>query len=917
MGLPRLIPKSIAARLLALNAVVLLAVGGVIVSNLVLSRQTGRMAMALLDRDVPQAIANAELSRNLNEVCSDINLVLNTFTFQKAALNRESDRLASVLRRAISDVGDAEGLRTALTAFAEAVEDVLKQCVVINESAGKAEQVEATLDDLMTTLESEAIDIIMTRKLEGREYELYAFEQLSASIPDLRGLVLRSRMLRLDYQQSHLGGEEIPAAQEERMTALLAALESGASTASTAGEEIAPVAERLIETVGQYKSEIAQLQDKVRELRNELGTLSDRQSEVMIVMADVELGIARAADNMKGNLAADVRRADNTLLGLSLAVVGVLALVGVYGVRISRPIHDLTISASEIAAGNLDRPIHTSGTDETGVLGRSFARMRDAIREKVHDLAEKNEELLLEIRERRKATEELRESEERYRTLVEDLPVFVCRFLPGGAIAYVNGAYCRCLGKITEDLVGKSFWASVFEEDRERVLNGISSLSVDSPTQLNEYRMVGRGERIRWHRWIHHALFDAEGAVVAYQAIGEDVTERKRADEEKARLAAQLIQAQKMQAVGQLAGGIAHDFNNLLQAIQGHCELGLEELATDAPSRAELESIMYAAGRAAALVKQLLAFSRRQVLELSDLDLNEVIANLLKMIQRVIGENIALDVIPGHNLGTVHADRGQVEQIVMNLCVNARDAMPDGGNITLQTDNVQLDEAFCKIHSWAEPGRYVLLRISDTGCGMSEETLSSIFEPFFTTKDVGQGTGLGLSTVYGIVKQHDGMIHAASEPGRGSTFEVFLPLVERPSRVMENNAEDPAPGGDETILMAEDDELVRNLGKLILEKAGYSVLTAADGEQALRLFDAHSDEIDLALLDVMMPKLSGKAVLDHLRKRRPDTRVVFSSGYSMDNMHADFFLDEGIQLVQKPYQRVALLQSVRKALDSR
>ena len=400
-----------------------------------------------------------------------------------------------------------------------------------------------------------------------------------------------------------------------------------------------------------------------------------------------------------------------------------------------------------------------------------------------------------------------------------------------------------------------------------------------------------------------------------FACIFADITDRKQAEEEHEKLAAQLRQAQKMEAVGQLAGGIAHDFNNLLQVILGYGEAALDEAEAESPVRASVDEMLKAGNRAKTLVSQLLAFSRRQVLEMKDLNLNDVIANVMKILRRVIGEHITLEAIYGHDLGIVNADRGQIEQILMNMCVNARDAMPTGGRIIIETENVKIDQTFCESHSWAKPGRYVLLSMTDTGCGMDEETLGHVFEPFFTTKDVGEGSGLGLAMIYGLVKQHQGMITVYSEVGKGTTFKIYLPLVERAASSVGNKIKGPVPGGTETILVAEDDETVLKISQAFLERAGYTVLTATDGEKALHVFEDHTDEIDLVLLDVMMPELGGRAVFERIREKRPQMRVLFSSGYSMNAIHTNFVIDEGLQLMQKPYQRTDLLRKVREVLD--
>lgn len=395
-----------------------------------------------------------------------------------------------------------------------------------------------------------------------------------------------------------------------------------------------------------------------------------------------------------------------------------------------------------------------------------------------------------------------------------------------------------------------------------------------------------------------------------------DITERKRSEEEREKLEIQLRQAQKMEAVGQLAGGVAHDFNNLLQVINGYSEMALHTLSEEQRAYKYLQDVEKAGKRAAGLVSQLLAFSRRQLMKPEDLDLNEVIANLLKMMGRVIGEHIRLDFIPGHPLGMIFADRNMMDQVIMNLCVNARDAMPGGGTLSIETRNVQIDLEYCEIHSDGKPGRYILVSVTDTGCGMDEDTRAKIFEPFFTTKEPGQGTGLGLATVYGIVKQHDGMIQVYSEINKGTCFNIYLPANERIAAPVAEKMEEAVACGTETILVAEDDEMVRSLTQQLLETVGYTVLMAKDGEEALQLFDRHAAEIQLLLLDVVMPKKGGREVYDCVRKRYPSTRVLFASGYSENAVHTNFVLEEGLQLIQKPYNRINFLLAIRRMLDT-
>ena len=381
------------------------------------------------------------------------------------------------------------------------------------------------------------------------------------------------------------------------------------------------------------------------------------------------------------------------------------------------------------------------------------------------------------------------------------------------------------------------------------------------------------------------------------------------------RLEEQYRQAQKMEAVGQLTGGIAHDFNNLLQVINGGTEMALLDLDADHPVRETLKDVVEAGQQASRLVEQLLLFSRRQIMRPISLDLNEVVSGVLEMLRRVIGEQVRLEWNPHSGGGAIRADRGMVEQALVNLSVNARDAMVGGGTLKVETEDVTIDEAYCEARPGAVPGRYVLLRVSDTGSGMDTETLDQAFEPFFSTKETGKGTGLGLATVYGIVRQHEGMIDVHSEPGRGTTFEVYWPVTSPAADGSKEEIETSMEGGDETILLAEDEGMVRRMARTILERAGYTVLTARTGLEAVKLFEEEDGEVDLAILDVVMPELGGREAHDRIRARRPNVKVLFASGYSENAIHSNFILDRGFNLIQKPFTRRDLLRAVRKILD--
>jgi len=388
-----------------------------------------------------------------------------------------------------------------------------------------------------------------------------------------------------------------------------------------------------------------------------------------------------------------------------------------------------------------------------------------------------------------------------------------------------------------------------------------------------------------------------------------DVTERRS-------LERQLLQAQKMEAVGRLAGGIAHDFNNVLTAIFGYVDLLLDGLPTLSPLRPDIEEIRTAAERAAGLTRQLLAFSRKQVLQMRTLDLNELLTDIDKLLRRLLGEDIDIVTKLDPRLGAVRADSGQLEQVVVNLAVNARDAMPGGGRLTIETRNAELDEAYTRQHVPVRPGRYVMFALSDTGTGMSPETMAHMFEPFFTTKEAGKGTGLGLATVYGIVKQSGGYVWCYSELGHGTTFTVYLPRVDAPAEPQAPPREVATVTGTETILLAEDDEILRPLTKGLLAKLGYTVLEAESAEQAFAVAGVHQGPIHLLVADVVMPGASGRKLARRLAQSRPETRVLYVSGYTDDAIVHHGMLEPGLNFLQKPFTPAALARKVRDVLDS-
>ncbi|PYM82490.1 MAG: hybrid sensor histidine kinase/response regulator [Candidatus Rokuibacteriota bacterium] len=510
--------------------------------------------------------------------------------------------------------------------------------------------------------------------------------------------------------------------------------------------------------------------------------------------------------------------------------------------------------------------------------------------------------------EKRRLGRALRDSEARYRALVEG-SIQGLSIHRGFAIEFANASLAAMFGYAgPPELIGRDLRVLVAPDEIPRVEGYAAACQEGGPAPPRyEFQGVRRDGTLIWVETLMSVTSWRHGT--ALLATFVDVTERKRLEDH-------LRQSQKMEAIGRLAGGVAHDFNNLLTVISGRAQIELLRPELSGPSRRNIDLIAEAASRASTLTKQLLAFSRKQVLQPRVLDVDIVVARMEPLLRRLIGEDIDLVTATEPGLGRVRADPGQLEQVVLNLAVNARDAMPRGGRLTVETANAELDEAYARQQADVHPGPYVILAVSDTGVGMDAETRAHLFEPFFTTKGVGEGTGLGLATVYGIVKQSGGHITAYSEVGRGTTIKIYLPRVDAASEV---RGAEPEPvvlrRGSETVLLVEDDEAVRELTCEVLEMHGYTVLAVADAGEAPRVLEGASRPIHLLVTDVVMPRLSGRELTERLRSLRPGLKVLYISGYAGTAVVHHGVLDPGTPFLQKPFTPDALLRSVRKVLD--
>jgi len=521
-------------------------------------------------------------------------------------------------------------------------------------------------------------------------------------------------------------------------------------------------------------------------------------------------------------------------------------------------------------------------------------------------------EAVWKVVDRRRAEENLSSEQERFRVLVDSSPFGIALIGKEGTYKYLNPTFVEMFGYGLADVPAGRDWMrlafpdphhrraviAAWTDDLARAGVGTKRPRIFTATCKDGSRKDIHFRPVRLHTGDDLVIY-------------EDITEKRQ-------LEAQFLQAQKMESVGRLAGGVAHDFNNMLQAILGQTELAMMAIDNDHPLHHHLHQIRHSAWRSADLVRQLLAFARKQVASPRVLDLNDTVAGMLKMLRRLIGEDIDLAWMPGHGLWNVKIDPSQIDQILANLTVNARDAIAGVGKVTIETENVILDEAYCADHAGFIPGDYVMLAVSDDGCGMDAKTLEQIFEPFFTTKALGEGTGLGLATVYGIVKQNNGFINVYSEPDQGTTFKVYLPRCqEQSAEAAVEDKDRPLPLGTETILVVEDDAAILAMGKNMLEKLGYTVLAAQSPSTALNVAGNHSGEIDLLVTDVVMPEMNGKDLAERLALLRPKLRCLFMSGYTANVIAHHGVLDPGVSFIQKPFSIKNLAYKVREVLDER
>ncbi|MCM2284838.1 MAG: PAS domain S-box protein [Desulfobacula sp.] len=629
----------------------------------------------------------------------------------------------------------------------------------------------------------------------------------------------------------------------------------------------------------------------------------------------ISLGTLRVVYTLENIYSRMITDAFVLILSQSIAILLISCFIFFIFYRlVARHLYELVNYARSLSVDTLETPFTLKrdqtrwGEDEFDELTKSINLMRSNLKDSYSRLEG-------EVLERKQAQKALQESETHLRTLINALPDLVWLKDSDGVYLSCNAKFERLFGAGEAQIKGKTDYdfldrslADFFrEKDRLAIEIGEPSMNEEEITYADD----GHTEILET---IKNPMYDEKGNLIGVLGVGRDITARKKAEKEKIRLKTELQQAQKMEAVGRLAGGVAHDFNNMLSIILGNTDIILEDLNASDPVINNLREIHKAAERSADLTRQLLAFARKQTIAPKVLNLNTAIEDMVKMLKRLIGEDIDLIWKPSDALWKIKIDPSQIDQVLVNFCVNSRDAIKSVGKVTIETENVSFDMAYCLEHDGFKPGDYVMMAFSDDGAGMDRDTLANIFEPFFTTKEMGQGTGLGLATIYGIVKQNNGFINVYSEPGQGTTFKVYFPRHE--ASCMETKAVEPEiKKGNAKILLVEDEISILKTTATMLERLGYKVLSASTPGEAIQMAgDLGPDDLHLLITDVVMPEMNGRDLVEKICRLHPDIKCLFMSGYTANVIAHHGILDEGIEFINKPFSRQELASKIWEAL---
>jgi PAS domain S-box-containing protein len=901
-------------KLVLMNLLFFLAFGGIVLAVLHVFRNMEGVSKTLIDENIAHVIANEQLGRDLGKVLSDTGLLVDTFLYGMQDVRKEGEKITASAA-GLESSGDNPLMKKHLRELTGVLGSFFQMCAVVKEYSERLDARELKLNKELTSLEETLSEKLISRVMEGKDASI--MEQLSILIPGYRETLLQISLEHVKLCLRRPGGER--AGQGRFLLPLLDDLHLRMRTITASESVIAGYGSRLMEEVTAYRKDTVLLVQALTELERRLARVNEVKKNLVEDMKAVDARLSRTSGEALRRLAPVMGGFRNFIVVTSVAVMSLLAVFSAYFIlmNIRRPMGLIRRGIESIREGNLDTTIRLERHDEWSVIEQALNDMVANLRTSYENLRGMNEELETarfelqhkvgeleeQIAERERTEYELKTTEEKWHSLYENLPGGSFTVNNHYIIEEVNDVLCDVTGFRRDELIGRPcdiicpkgpHKCPIFDLGQERIDNNETAVKAKDG---NLVPIIKSARRI--------PVGSKDIIVENFQ----DITDRKHLEE-------QLQHARKMEAVGQLAGGVAHDFNNILTAIIGYGTLLRMKFPEGDQSRARIEQILVAAERASNLTRSLLTLSRKRVVQLEPLGLDACVSGMEELLTRLIREDIEFRTEIVSEALTVLGDKTQMEQILINLVTNARDSMPDGGSVTLRLAAMEMDEGFVSSRGFGLPGKYAVLTVTDTGIGMDEETRERIFEPFFTTKGMGKGTGLGLAIVYGIAQQHGGFVEVLSEPGKGSSFFVYLPLIEAEYPEKADGKEAEIMHGTETVLLAEDEETVRDLVRSLLEDYGYRVFAVGNGMEAVETFREHRANIDLLLFDVIMPKMNGKDAYDEIRMTAPSTRALFMSGYTGDILNNKGILEEGLTFLSKPVAPAALLRKIRTILDA-
>jgi len=872
------------------------------------------LSKTLISDKITRVIANEQLGRDLSKVLADTDLLVNTFLYGEKDVRTEGARIAFLAAR-LEARSDTPHLRRNLRDLTGKLGELFDQCAAVRTCSEGLDARERKLSGNLSALEETLSEKLVSRVLEGKDASI--LEQIGIIIPGYRETLLQITLehVKLGLRRpGQAGGTE-----GKILLTLLDDLYLRLRTLTASEPEIAVFGVRMMNDVSLYRRDTVRYFAASRELERRLTAVESSRKTILEEMKTIDARISRTSGEMLQRLTAVVGASRSFILLVSAAVISLLGFFTGYFIltNIRRPMRLIRQGIESIREGRLDTRIRLNRHDEWSDIEQALNDMVADLQTSYGNLKGMNEELdgarialqekVLELEEQigeNKRTEaELKNSEAKWHSLYDNLPGGCFTVNNDYIIEDVNDVLCSVTGYTREELIGQRCGiicpkgphkCPIFDMGKESIDND------ETAVKAKDARLVPIIKSAR--------RIPMSGKDVIVENF-QDITDRRHLEE-------QLQQARKMEAVGQLAGGVAHDFNNILTAIIGYGTLLQMKIGEDDPSRRNVEQILGAAEKAAELTRSLLTLSRKRVIELNPLSLDQCVAGMEGLLSRLVREDIEFRVETVDQQLVVMGDKGQLEQILINLVTNARDSMPEGGEVMLRLERREMDDGFVEANGFGIPGKYALLTVRDTGVGMDELMRERIFEPFYTTKEMGKGTGLGLAIVYGVVQQHGGHIEVDSEPGRGSVFRVYLPEIDILPPELESSEAAELPGGTETILLAEDEKTIRDLIVSVLEKFGYTVVAAVNGEDAVEKFTRNRGRVDLLMFDVIMPKMNGKDAYNQIRKMSPEARALFISGYTGDILSTKGVREEGLNFISKPVSPGELLRKIRSMLDA-